>query len=365
MEVTKYGLNIPEDLATWYQWQQNADSVRRLKGMARNLPTIVTGLVSGSGAPDEEELVSGVLHIRGCEPQVLVVLDSTSPTTMSSLVRPLEFLTDLPMAVFAPQDVSDCLPGQGWTTQTIVEAELSELCTVQQVLAVGHYLPLGAAAYRFARQQKATYLVVQHGLITPYAPPLPANCTLLAFSDDDARFWISGRSDVDYRVVGSQLFYDAAQKAPQVAQQSLQDRPVFLGQMHGAELPRSSFVRAGYTFCRQHGAPYRPHPGEKDKLSVLTHRLWAKMGIEIDSGHQPLNTLNSPVVSVFSTGVLEAAIRGVPAWVYHPHPPQWLQDFWERYGMSPWGSEPTPAPQLPSREPAETIAHILTQSLEN
>jgi hypothetical protein len=65
------------------------------------------------------------------------------------------------------------------------------------------------------------------------------------------------------------------------------------------------------------------------------------------------------VVSVFSTGVLEAAARGMPAWVEFPKPPSWLQEFWERYGMSRYGAEPTPAPSRPAVEPASAIARVL------
>ena len=36
---------------------------------------------------------------------------------------------------------------------------------------------------------------------------------------------------------------------------------------------------------------------------------------------------------MFSTGVLEAAARGLPAWVDFPDPPAWLREFWDRYGM--------------------------------
>ncbi|GAA1754624.1 RNA-binding protein [Rothia terrae] len=368
MGVAKFGLNHPADLSAWYEWQQQADAVRRVKGMASNMPVLVNGLLAG-GLPEAEtpEPATGIVHTSGNTPQILVVLESTSPTSVSSLVRPLEFLDGVEVAVWAPHDVSHVLPHGAWQTNTMSEHELENLTEISSVLSSGHYLPLGAAAYRFARARQAEFVVVQHGLMAPFAPPLPANSTLLAFSDEDALFWKSGRTDVQHRVVGSQLFYEAAQSAQQSVQQgdsTVHDNQiVFLGQMHGAELPRASFARAGFSFCRQNKARYRPHPSEKDKLSVLTHALWAKMGIAIDRSGQPLNTLNNPVVSVFSTGVLETAIRGVPAWVYHPHPPQWLQDFWQRYGMSRWGEEPTPAPPQPDIEPARAIAQYLKESL--
>lgn len=364
MGVAKFGLNHPADLSAWYEWQQQADAVRRVKGMASNMPVLVNGLLAG-GLPEAEtpEPVAGIVHTSGNTPQILVVLESTSPTSVSSLVRPLEFLDGVEVAVWAPHDVSHVLPHGAWQTNIMSEHELENLTEISSVLSSGHYLPLGAAAYRFARARQAEFVVVQHGLMAPFAPPLPADSTLLAFSDEDAQFWISGRNDVRYRTVGSQLFFDAARNATEPDSQVKSEQPIFLGQMHGAELSRASFARAGFTFCTQNKARYRPHPSEKDKLSVLTHALWAKMGIAIDRSGQPLNTLNNPVVSVFSTGVLETAIRGVPAWVYHPHPPQWLQDFWQRYGMNRWGEEPTSAPPQPAIEPARAIAHYLKESL--
>ena len=62
------------------------------------------------------------------------------------------------------------------------------------------------------------------------------------------------------------------------------------------------------------------------------------------------------VVSVFSTGILEAAARGVPAWAAYDRPPAWLEEFWERYAMSRYGAAPTPAPPPAAREPALAVA---------
>ena len=164
--------------------------------------------------------------------------------------------------------------------------------------------------------------------------------------------------------VGSQLLYNANQKSLGVPVES-SGAPIFLGQMHGAELPRSSYVNVSYRFIKKHNAIYRPHPSETDKLSTLTHALWERQGIPIDRSGVPLNELPNPVVSIFSTGVLEAAIRGIPAWVYHPNPPGWLEEFWNRYGMGRWGEDRTPAPPQPDIEPARRIAELIIEhSLE-
>lgn len=360
MGLEKTGLLYPHDLDAWREWQHNADLVRRVKTRAKALPFRAS---SPSGRVPEE--VVGSLYVRGQNPRVLSVLGSASPTSVSSLIRPLEFMPTTDMAVWAPTGVTFGLPEGEWEQRTVTESELGRsLPNLAVVLASGHYLVGDAAAYRLARARGAQFIVVQHGLLTPFAPPLPPSSTLLAFSQADADFWISGRTDVTAQVVGSQLFWEAAQQ-PTVTPDELPSTPLFLGQMHGAELPRVSFAYSSVTFARKNRAIYRPHPSEKDKLSLLTHRLMARLGIKMDYSQRPLNQVNHPVVSIFSTGVLEAALRGVPAWVYHASPPTWLREFWARYGMSFWGNEPTPAPQLPRREPAETIAHILTQSLEN
>ena len=82
-----------------------------------------------------------------------------------------------------------------------------------------------------------------------------------------------------------------------------------------AELPRDVFAEAAETFCRAERATYRPHPSERDRRSVATHARWEASGITIDRSGIPLRELGAPVVSVFSTGVLEAAAAGLPAWV--------------------------------------------------
>ncbi len=360
------GLKYPSDLAAWQKWQSSSKPERLVKQKLELATGFVAGLVGGTVPVQETiEPLTGVLHTLGEQPQLLVVLDSTSPTSLKALAEPLKYLTDQGVAVWAPQDLSNLLPGEGWETQSVTEQELGKKLTeLKLMLAAGHYLPWSAATYQLAQKRGLRFIVAQHGLLTPYAPPLPAGSTLLAFSQADADFWISGRRDVDYQVVGSQMFWEAAQKPPVDPQESQGKAPIFLGQMHGNELPRSSFAYSSLKFLRENQAIYRPHPSEKDKISRLTHALMAKLGVEVDSSGQPLNQVTNPVVSIFSTGVLEAALRGVPAWVYHANPPAWLLEFWERYGMKQWGSAPTPAPEVPEQEPAQKIAEILTRLLE-
>ena len=364
------GLTYPVDIDAWATWQKRQNTLRWAKSEAR----VLVGRLRG-GADEQEGPVGGVLYTRGAVPRVLIVLDSFSPTSRNSLLEPLKYLENVGVALWVPEDASEYLNGQyaterydrdAWSEQEATGDQLQELLPgVRVVLSLGHYLARGAAADEFSRAIGAEYWVVQHGLLVPQAPPLPVGCTLLAFSEADAEFWASGRRDVTTHTVGSQLLYLAAQKAAGAeAQQQDHLEPIFLGQMHGAELPRASFAYASHSFLKKFGGSYRPHPSEKDKLSVLTHKLWEKEGIRIDRSGTPLNEVPNPVVSIFSTGVLEAAIRGIPAWVYHPAPPAWLVEFWGRYGMNQWGQEPTPAPVQPKKEPAQRIAELIIETLE-
>ena len=332
-------LKYPLDLDAWQAWQRRQ---KKLKWAKYKLNSLLDSARSRTVA---EEPVRGLLYTRGAKPQVLIVMDSFSPTNRNAILEPLKHLGAVDVALWVPEDASEYLDGQyaserysrkDWSEQEISGDELMRLLPdVRIVLSAAQFLGRGAVAYEFSRAIGAEYWMVQHGLLVPQAPPLPVGCTLLAFSEADAQFWASGRRDVTTHAVGSQLLYLAAQKAAGAEEQKQNDlEPIFLGQMHGAELPRASFAYASHSFLKKYGGIYRPHPSEKDKLSVLTHKLWEKEGIRIDRSGTPLNEVPNPVVSIFSTGVLEAAIRGIPAWVYHPAPPAWLVEFWDRYGMN-------------------------------
>ena len=362
-------LKYPLDLDAWQAWQRRQKKLKWVKYKLNSL------LASARSRTVAEEPVRGLLYTRGTKPQVLIVMDSFSPTNRNAILEPLKHLDAVDVALWVPEDASEYLDGQyaserysrkDWSEQEISGDELMRLLPdVRIVLSAAQFLGRGAVAYEFSRAIGAEYWMVQHGLLVPQAPPLPVGCTLLAFSEADAQFWASGRRDVTTHAVGSQLLYLAAQKAAGAEAQKQNDlEPIFLGQMHGAELPRASFAYASHSFLKKFGGSYRPHPSEKDKLSVLTHKLWEKEGIHIDRPGTPLNEVPNPVVSIFSTGVLEAAIRGIPAWVYHPAPPAWLVEFWDRYGMNQWGQEPTPAPVQPKKEPAQRIAELMIETLE-
>jgi len=347
--VAVSGLDHPSDIASWRQWQLRQRGIKaRVKGRMDAMPW--------HGRPPIRLTATGG---PGCD--LLIALDAATPTAVLALLRPLEHLRGISIRIASRESLADIVPAGEWNERHADVDAVTVLATrATTVLALGHYLPLGAAAYRGAR--KATFFTVQHGLIAPQAPPLAPNTHLLAWSQADADFWRSGRTDVAATIVGSQLLWESAQKhiadppAPT-------DRPVYLGQLHGAELDRAELAASTERFCRQTHAIYRPHPSERDRRSRAQHRKWAAQGIEIDSGATPLAELNTPIVSAFSTGILEAAAKGLPAWAYHANPPQWLAEFWQRYGMHQWGDSPTPPPPQPDIEPAEAIANAVMEAI--
>lgn len=350
------GLIHPVDLSDWHRWQsRQRPFVARLKGKLGGL----------RGASTE-----GVLAVGGATPRILIALEAVKSTTIAAQLAPLHHLPLDDVAILAPTSVVDLLPPHAWVESHGDVAVLAHegINDSSVVLSTGDYLGVGAAA-RSALADKTRFVTVQHGLLTPHAPPLAEWTTVLAWTDEDGHFWRSGRPNIGVHPVGAQLLWEAASPV-----MGLQDHlweaeraapPIYLGQLHGAELPRDALAASARDFCLSTGATYRPHPSETDKASVASHAAWEADGIRIDRSGLPLTHLRRPVVSVFSTGVLEAAAAGLPAWVQFEDPPAWLTDFWDRQGMSRWGEQPTRPSALPSVEPAASIASVLQEMLSS
>lgn len=385
------GLIHPRSLERWQEWQASRQRLRRAKHAIHHAITsrrrgAGSGAAgAGSAARGDAEPTGLVLHSRAgsaAHHRVLLGVDSASPTSRAALLTALPYLS-AGVDVITPADVTlPELAGPDWERQEIREdlAPLTER-GIGAVMTLGQHLRAGRAVHAWALGADVPAAVVQHGALTPFAPPLPEQTTLLAWSEADGEFYRSGREDVAVRVVGSQMLWQAGHhgdeetpgtklpatgadgEAPDGDAPAHEQRPVFLGQMHGAELPRRITARTAYEFCRREGALYRPHPAETDVLSRGAHRLMRRVGIEIQDPSAPLIGAGAPVVAVFSTGVLEAAVRGIPAFVTATHTPAWLREFWERYDMRRWGfTEPTPAPAVPADEPARVIAQALEGS---
>ena len=354
MEQVTDGLLHPRDLEAWHRWQLSSEPWdRRL----RRVTQVLVDIARPGSRPGELVLTRG-----GPGPvRLLVCVESRSPTSALALLRPLEHLPLEGVAVLSPEPVHDLLPPWVWqrSTTSVLEVVPRLVAEAEVVLSTGHYLPIGRAAREALADlgRPERFVTAQHGLLTPHAPPLAEHTTLLAWSDADADFWRSGRTDVPARTVGSPLLWEAAQAGPATLDPGAS--PVFLGQLHGAELPRETLERAAEEFCRETGARYRPHPSETDRRSVATHARWEAAGITVDRSRTPLRELGAPVASVFSTGVLEAAAAGLPAGVTCPDPPPWLTAFWQRYGLLPWGGRPTPSPERPPSAPSGGVAEVL------
>ncbi len=353
------GLRHPADLVAWRRWHESRHAVRFAVRASR-----------ARLRPPAPALVE--LHLPQDGADVLVAVEATHASFAGAVVAPLAHLPAGRTAVVAPP---------GWTAPadyddhrrtTCALSRLADLVSPRVVLAAGHYTPIGEAAFAIAETRDLPFLVSQHGALTPYAPPLPRAARLLAWTDADARFWAAGRHDVDTTVVGSQLLWQAGLVTGAGAPSSTSgnaDAPsstsattgplTYLGQGHAAEISRARLAHAALTTCREHGAVYRPHPSERDVTSRAVLRAYQRAGVHVVTDGPPLVELESPVVSVFSTGVLEAAARGREAWVDFPRPPAWLGEFWERYGMHRLGDSPTPAPARSAVEPARRVAEIV------
>lgn len=334
------GLKFPVDLEAWRRWDASRRRVQRVAGAFRG---------RRAGAPPLFRAT------KGAQPPVAVVLESRAASSLMAFLAPTRHLESA--LVLSPFDPTEYLPGVGWSVEQISSLQLAECPEVRTVVAAGNYLALSGQAFDQARALGLRFAVVQHGLVTPFSPPLPSGAQLLAWSAADAEFWRSGRKDIATEVVGAQLLWEAAQ-APRAELTS--ERPIFLGQLHGAELPRFGMTRAAIEFCRTTGATYRPHPSEVDLISRLEHRAFRRLAIEVDPSPRPLATMTRPIAAAYSTGLLEAVARGLPAWAFYPDPPTWLSDFWSRYGLSKWGQESTRA-QLPcGQSPAARVAELLS-----
>ena len=169
--------------------------------------------------------------------------------------------------------------------------------------------------------------MVQHGLLVPQAPPLPVGCTPAGFQRGRRRVLGIGRRDVTTHAVGSQLLYLASQKATGAEAQKQNDlEPIFLGQMHGAELPRASFALR-FALLLEEVRRKLPSAPEREGQAVGADPPAVGEGrYPIDRSGTPLNEVPNPVVSIFSTGVLGLQ-SAVSRRVYHPAPPAWLVEF--------------------------------------
>ncbi len=345
-----HGLRHPGDLVAWRRWHEGRHPVRAVARTAR-------GRLRPASTPYVD-----VLTPPGGDADILVAVEATHASVHRAVVAPLAHLPSARTAIVAPVGWQPPSAYVGHVRRTITLPELSTAVAPRVVLAAGHYTEIGAAAFALAEEHETPFYVSQHGALTPFAPPLPRAAHLLAWSEADGAFWTAGRQDVAVTTTGSQLLWAAGGLVTTPSPPATDEgHPLtYLGQGHAAEISRARLAQAALSTCRAHGAVYRPHPSERDVTSRAVLAVYRRAGITVDTSGVALVDLEAPIVSVFSTGVLEAAARGRDAWVDFPRPPAWLGEFWERYGMHRLGSSPTPAPPHSGQEPARRIAEIIS-----
>lgn len=334
----------PRSLERWQEWRGTR---RRAVGIHRARPSSVAA--------------GYVLHTRegAGSGRTLLGIDTADGAAHGGLPAVLPYVHGS-AAVVTPAGLSlPELDGPDWTHRRIDRpaAALDEL-GITSVLTLGWHLEVGRRLHEWAREADVPGAVVQHDVLTPFSPPLPPETTLLAWTAEDGEIHRAERDDISVRVVGSQRLWQARHEAAG-EQPALAEQPVFLGQLAAAELPLRVGLRAADSFCRFADALYQPGPGETDRASRAAHLLLRRRGITIREPALSVAEQGRPVVSVFSADVLEAAARGIAAWVHAPGAPSWVEEHWERYGMRRAGSEPTPSPGIGIDEPARLIAQIL------
>lgn len=340
-------LAFPEDIDAWRRWESRQRRLQRAAGHARR------GLSALFRRPAATPIAD--LLLPEDEPDVLVIVDAWSPSCRFAVDDPLRHLDPRRTAVLTadPRAVKAHMPGRHHVAFKGTDRIPS---SIREVVTLGAFNDLAGQVEPWARRRNARFVVVQHGLLTPWAPPLSDGAHVLAWSEDDARYWAAGRRAITWQTIGSQLLWTAARKPPAVV---VDERPVMLGQLHGTELHAFAKQRLYTRFCLATDAGYRPHPNEVDAMSRLQHRVMAAAGVRIEPSAEPVLDLGRPVVSIFSTGTLEAAQRGIPAFVHHPDPPTWLRAFWARHRLAPFGGPPTDALPQPDLEPAQAVAQAV------
>lgn len=336
----------PRSLERWQEWNR---SRRRIPGIHRALPHRA------------EQPAGYVLHSRTGEggARTLLGIDTADGAVHGGLPAVLPYIQGSVLVLTPAELRLEALDGPGWSHQRVASptAALDDL-DITAVLTLGWHLEVGRQLHAWARAAGIPGVVIQHDVLTPFAPPLPPETTLLAWSDDDGEFHRAGREDVEVRVVGSQRLWQAARDSAGTAPQ-IEERPVFLGRLGAPELPRRVTLAAAHSYCRPAQALYQPGPGETDRTARAAHALLRRRGIELQDGAVPLAEQHRPLVSVLGADILEGAVRGLPSWVHAPSAPDWVGAHWERYGMRRSGGEPTPAPPVGADEPARLIAQIL------
>lgn len=332
----------------WRKWRTRREGLLRGRFVSPFSPAALGIYSDDPWVPDASHLV--------------VCLENLSPTQVASLLRPEAVLRsrNAAVAVIAPLSFVDGLAHIGLTLrERLTTPGVWSHPKPKLILATSHCSTSGQFAWELSIKSGVPFVIVQHGVVTPFAPPLPEGCHLFAWTPEDAEFWVSGRTDVMTTVVGSQIIWDAGVSQCKVSQckKGEPEGPIcFLGQLHGPELSRSTTIRTVAALARAGPVVYRPHPGETDLVSRLIHRRWQHQGIPIEPPTSRLGEKSAAVAGIFSTGILEAAASGRAAFGFCARPPSWLPEFWDRYKIKQFGTDESTRVEIPAREPASVIS---------
>jgi hypothetical protein len=332
----------------WRRWDRRQSGILRNARAHLRAPGELCVFESPGGPSGDRRVVAG--------------LDSLSPSHRSAILGPLERLRKhgVGAVVIAPSTLSEGLRPLGFERAGHADRGVPASLRggISGVIAVGDHLQAGAVALQWAEYLDVPYFVAQHGLITPACPPVPPGSHLLAWTEADARFMVGKRQDVTVAVVGSQILWESAQLGPHDAGEPCATVH-FLGQLHTHELPRQTTARTVRAVAREQSTVYRPHPNERDVVSRLQHRVWRNRGLILEANASRLGGLSGQVVAIFSTGILEAAAAGVPAFGACWAPPRWVEELWDRYQISRFDSGVPTVVEIAAEEPALTVAGVL------
>ena len=307
LEAAVDGLTHPRDLEAWHRWQDRQPAGRAARpadarGAARHRPPRrprrQRRAHPGRPAAAGPGLPGVALARRRCGPCSTRCATSTPPTSPSS----------------RPPGVTDLLPDGPWTESPGFAPDRRRPVAAggALVLSTGHYLPLGAA-----RAAAADAGALPHRAARPAHPARPAP----GRRHDPARLERGRRRLL---ALGPRRRRLGGGRVPA----ALGGRRAPAGHRRPGRPARSSSASCTAPSCPATCSPRPPRPSAAPSTpptaptppsatgrSVATHARWEAAGITIDRSGIPLRELGAPVVSVFSTGVLEAAAAGLPAWV--------------------------------------------------
>ena len=331
------GLNHPGDLAAWQRWQRAAAPGSRRSAQA--------------GAPEPPPPGRADLGASGhprCWWRPRLVRPSNHDRAGVDRWR-----TSSPLRTLAARPHRDrCPVGRAGAADAHARGRASRRTAARSsaaVLSAGHYTAARrGGATPWPRSAAPPSWSSQHGALTPFAPPLPR---AVPCSPGARRTRLLGvrAQRRHHHVVGSAAAVAGGRDGPRRARSTRPRAPTYLGQLHGAETRPPRPGRGRPRLLPRTGATYRPHPTERDRASPPAARGLGAQGIRSTQRH-PAGRARTPVVSVFSTGVLEAAARGSRPGSTSPARPRGWRSSGSVTGCTV-GRRPPPPPTDPTSSP--------------